>query len=121
VSDCHITFPPCPTDGRTVPRLSASLVICLLGLTGFSTFVLLSPTHAISLVLDIIDFTLHFRFELLAIVVINVIACFVFERYAERPMARMVGVIKNWSRGRRGRLRRRTTGGKVYKTIERSF
>ncbi len=95
--------------------------MCLTGLTAFSTFVLLSPTHSISLILDIVLFSLQFRFELLFIVIVNILLSFGFERYAERPVARIVGLMKNWIKGRKGKGRRRTTGGKVYKTIERSF
>jgi cation-transporting P-type ATPase 13A2 len=107
---------------RLIPNYhSASLVICLIGLTAFSTFVLISPTHSISLILDIISLSLQFRFELLLIVFVNIVLSFGFERFAERPAARMVGLMKNWIRGRKGKGRRRTAGGKVYKTIERSF
>lgn len=90
---------------------------CLVGLSAFSTFVLLAPTRSLALVLDIIDLTLRFRVELLVIVIANVALCFGYERYAERPIARLIGVYKNWLRNR-SKARRRMTSGKMYKAIE---
>jgi hypothetical protein len=96
----------------------AALMICLVGLTAFSAYVLIAPTLGIALVLDLMVLSLAFRFQLLGIVIVNAIACFAFERYAERPIARMIKRVKNWWTGRKQRERRRTTSGKVYKTIE---
>lgn len=91
-------------------------------LTVFSTYVLLAPAHSIALLLDIIDLTYRFRLELLAVVIVNVVACFAFERYAERPIARLVGNVKRWWLGRRStKSRRRIASGKMYKTIEGSM
>jgi hypothetical protein len=42
-----------------------------------------------------------------------------FERYAERPLARLVGNVRKWWSGKRGgKHRRRVASGKAYKTIE---
>ena len=74
-------------------------------LGGFSTYILLGPARPIALILDIIDFTMEFRLELLAIAVINVVACFAFDRYAERPLSRFINharrAFKRRERGRR--------------------
>ncbi len=98
----------------------ASLVICLIGLTAFSTYVLLAPSTSIALILDIITFTTRFKFELLFVAIVNIIACFAFERYAERPIARALSHTKRWWRNRRrgGRGRERGPGDHLYKTIE---
>lgn len=98
--------------------LTAALMICLVGLTAFSAYVLIAPALGIALVLDLMDLTLAFRLQLLGIVIVNAVACFAFERYAERPIARMIKRAKNWWTGRKQRERRRTSSGKVYKTIE---
>lgn len=92
-------------------------MVCLLGLGGFSTYVMLAPAKPIALVLDIIDFTLAFRFELLVIAAINIIACFAFERFAERPIARVIAYTKRALRKRRKGERRRGEGSQ-YKRIE---
>ncbi|WRT67812.1 uncharacterized protein IL334_004786 [Kwoniella shivajii] len=87
-----------------------SLVICLLGLGAFSTYVLLSPAQPIALILDIIQLPLQFKFELLVIAVINIAAAFGFEKFGEKPIGRMIVAIKRW----RGRKR-----GRGYRAIER--
>jgi hypothetical protein len=101
-------------------HVSVSLVGCFVVLTAFSAWVLLAPSKTVALILDVIDLTYRFRFELLAIVIVNILSSFAFERYAERPIARLVGNIKKWWSGRRGgnKHRRRIASGKVYKTIE---
>jgi cation-transporting ATPase 13A2 len=78
--------------------------------------VLLAPAHSIALFLDIITFTLRFKLELLVIAVINIAACFAFERYAERPITRAIAQAKRFWRGRRGR--RPKHGEHQYKVIE---
>jgi cation-transporting ATPase 13A2 len=93
-------------------------MICLVGLTAFSAFVLIAPTQGLALVLDLMDIPMGFRLELLGIVILNTIACFSFERYAERPIARWIKRVKNWWLGRKQRERRKNNSGKVYKTIE---
>jgi len=93
-----------------------SLVGCFVVLTAFSAWVLLAPSKSVALVLDIIDLTYRFRFELLAIIIVNIVCCFAFERYAERPLARMVGNVRKWFARRGGRSRR--VAGKAYKHIE---
>lgn len=94
---------------------SASLVFCLVGLTGFSTWVLLQPTKAIAKYMDIIQLPTGFKVQLLVIAVINIILCFAFERYAERPIARSIALIKRWAR------RARRNEGNHYKSIEGSM
>jgi cation-transporting ATPase 13A2 len=96
----------------------AALMICLVGLTAFSTYVLIAPSQSLALVLDLMDIPMSFRLELLGIVILNTIACVCFERYAERPIARWIKRVKNWWLGRKHRERRKTSSGKVYKTIE---
>jgi len=93
-----------------------SLVGCFVVLTAFSAWVLLAPSKSVALVLDIIELTYRFRFELLAIIIVNIVCCFAFERYAERPLARMVGNVRKWFARRGGRSRR--VAGKAYKNIE---
>ncbi|WVQ83070.1 hypothetical protein IAT38_005208 [Cryptococcus sp. DSM 104549] len=88
-----------------------SLVACLVGLSAFSAYVLLSPAKSIALILDIIDFDMGFKLQLLAIAIVNIVACFAFERFAERPISRMIVNLKRW-RWRRGRRR-------DYKPVER--
>ncbi|KAK1925519.1 putative cation transporting ATPase [Papiliotrema laurentii] len=82
-----------------------SLLLCFVVLGGFSTYILLGPARPIALILDIIDFTMEFKLELLAIAVINVVACFAFDRYAERPLSRFINharrAFKRRERGRR--------------------
>ncbi|WVQ96650.1 hypothetical protein IAU59_003756 [Kwoniella sp. CBS 9459] len=88
-----------------------SLMVCLIGLGAFSTYVLLAPAHSIALILDIIDFTWSFKLQLLAIAVVNILAAFAFERFGERPIGRMIVALKRW-KSRRGRRR-------DYKPLER--
>ncbi|WWD04834.1 hypothetical protein V865_002905 [Kwoniella europaea PYCC6329] len=80
-----------------------SLVICLLGLGAFSTYVLLSPAQPIALILDIIKLPLEFKFELLLIAAINIAAAFGFERFGEKPISRLLVAIKRWRFKKRGR------------------
>jgi len=91
------------------------LVICLLGLGGFSTYVLIAPAQSLAVLLDIIGLPLRFKLELLGIAVINIAACFAFERYAERPITRTIAHVKRLWRGRRGR---RGRNEHQYKIIE---
>ena len=94
----------------------AWLISSLIGLGGFSAYVLLSPAHSIALILDIINIPFGYRVELLVIAFINIIACFSFERYAERPIAKTIAHVK-----RMIRRRRRKDGvrdGPSYKVIE---
>jgi cation-transporting ATPase 13A2 len=97
-----------------------SLVGCFVVLTAFSSWVLLAPSKSVALILDIIDLTYRFRFELLAIIIVNIVCCFAFERYAERPLARLVGTLRKWARGKRGgkHNRGRVVSGKAYKAVE---
>lgn len=82
-------------------------MICLIGLGGFSTYVLLAPTAWIANILDIIDLPFSFQLQLLAVAIVNIILCFGFERYAERPIARVIAYTKRaW--------RRRTNGGRRH-------
>ncbi|KAL1412859.1 hypothetical protein Q8F55_000608 [Vanrija albida] len=97
-----------------------SLVMCLVGLTGFSTYVLLMPSQAVALILDIIELPTSFKIQLLVIAIVNIIICFGFERYAERPIARTIANIKRWNRRRRGR-RHGKHGEHHYKSIEQQF
>nr|XP_019012720.1 cation-transporting ATPase 13A3/4/5 [Kwoniella pini CBS 10737]OCF51501.1 cation-transporting ATPase 13A3/4/5 [Kwoniella pini CBS 10737] len=87
-----------------------SLVICLLGLGAFSTYVLMSPAQSIALILDIIKLPLDFKLELLAVAIINIAAAFAFEKFGERPIGRMMVAIKRW------RFRKR---GRGYRALER--
>lgn len=106
-------LPHSPTDKADK---TAWLISSLIGLGGFSAYVLLSPAHSIALILDIINSPFGYRVELLVIAVINIIACFSFERYAERPIARTIAHVK-----RLIRRRRRKDGvrdGPSYKVIE---
>ena len=96
----------------------AWLITCLVGLGGFSAYVLLSPAHSIALILDIINVPFGYRVELLVIAIANVIACFSFERYAERPIARTIAQIKRIIRRRRRKDGGRGEGGHTYKVIE---
>jgi cation-transporting ATPase 13A2 len=94
----------------------AWLISSLIFLGGFSAYVLLSPAHSIALILDIINIPFGYRVELLVIAFINIIACFSFERYAERPIAKTIAHVK-----RMIRRRRRKDGvrdGPSYKVIE---
>ncbi|KIR42837.1 cation-transporting ATPase 13A3/4/5 [Cryptococcus deuterogattii 99/473] len=81
-----------------------SLVICLVGLTSFSTYILLSPAKSIALILDIINFNFAFKLQLLAIAAVNILASFAFEKFAERPISRLIVFAKRW-KGRRGKRR----------------
>ena len=96
----------------------ASLVICLLALGAFSTYVLLAPAQSISLILDIVDFSFRFRIQLLLIAVINILTCFAFERFAERPIARLISHFKRYMRARKGRRGRKHGALHQYKVIE---
>lgn len=89
---------------KTELHLSASLVICLVGLTSFSTYILLSPAKSIALILDIINFNFAFKLQLLAIAAVNILASFAFEKFAERPISRLIVFAKRW-KGRRGKRR----------------
>jgi cation-transporting ATPase 13A3/4/5 len=75
----------------------------LIGLGGFSTYVLLGPAHSIALFLDIIDFTFQFKLELLTIAIINIVACFAFERYGEKPIGRAIFNIRRYFRTRKNK------------------
>lgn len=96
----------------------AWLVACLIGLGAFSTYVLLAPAQSITLILDIIDFTFRFRLELLMIAVINIGACFAFERFAERPITGLISQTKRFMRSRKGKRDRKHESGHQYKIIE---
>ncbi|WWC62526.1 uncharacterized protein I303_105122 [Kwoniella dejecticola CBS 10117] len=87
-----------------------SLVICLLGLGAFSTYVLVSPAQSIALILDIIKLPLDFKLELLAIAAVNIMAAFALEKFGEKPIGRLMYAIKRW------RFRKRSRG---YRAIER--
>jgi len=87
-----------------------SLVICLAGLTSFSTYVLLAPSEFVANVLHIMGLPNWFKLQLLAVAVGNIAICFAFERWAERPIARLIATIRRW-----GRRRKRHDG---YKAIE---
>ena len=91
-------------------------MVCLIALSAFSTYILLVPSHSLSLILDLVDLAMGFRFELLLIAGINILACFAFERYAERPITRIIKQIKRVVRRRRERERRNQ--GEQYKIIE---
>ena len=91
------------------------MLICFIVLGGFSTYVLLGPAKPIAQFLDIIDFTMKFKLELLFIAVVNIIACFAFDRYAERPLNRLMFSIRRLFR-RRGRGRRH--GDNAYKAVD---
>ncbi|EIW73562.1 hypothetical protein TREMEDRAFT_67419 [Tremella mesenterica DSM 1558] len=94
-----------------------SLIICLVSLGAFSTYVLLSPSTPIALILDIISLPIRFKFELLLIAAINIIACFTFERFAERPIAKVISYTRRLYRTRRGK-KRHERGEHQYKVIE---
>jgi cation-transporting ATPase 13A2 len=91
---------------------SAWLVACLIGLGAFSTYILLTPARSIALVLDI---PTTFKLELLIVAAVNIALCFGFERYMERPIARLVAQTKRAIRRRRGK---RHEPGHAYKVIE---
>lgn len=80
-----------------------SLMICLIGLLSFSTYIMLEPSKAVAKVLDIIALPSNFKLQLLGFAVFNIAICFGFERYAERPIARGIGHIKRWIRRHRKR------------------
>jgi len=88
--------------------------LCFIVLGGFSTYVLLGPARPIALILDLIDFTMQFKLELLVIAAINIAACFAFDRYAERPIGRMIIQSKRLFRRRRARRH----GDNPYKAVE---
>ncbi|OWZ71730.1 hypothetical protein AYX14_02820 [Cryptococcus neoformans] len=81
-----------------------SLVICLTVLTSFSAYILLSPAASIAVILDITDLKFTFRLQLLAVAAVNILASFAFEKFAERPISRMIVFAKRW-KGRRGKRR----------------
>jgi cation-transporting ATPase 13A3/4/5 len=90
-------------------------MVCLVGLGAFSTYVTLSPLDWLAELLDIIPLPTDFKFQLLLISLVNIVLCFSFERYAERPIARLIAVTKRAWRRRRGRRH----GTEVqYKIIE---
>ncbi|WVR06383.1 hypothetical protein IAU60_003414 [Kwoniella sp. DSM 27419] len=89
-----------------------SLMVCLLGLGAFSTYVLLAPVKSLAQILDIIEFTWGFKLQLLAVAAINIIAAFAFERFGERPIGRFMVAMKRWRMRRAGRRR-------DYKPLER--
>jgi len=105
------------SHNRALKALIAWLITCLIGLGAFSTYVLLTPARPIARILDIIDFTLRFRIELLVIAAVNIVVCFAFERFVERPIARLISQTKRYIRKRRGRDRR-LAGQTKYKQIE---
>lgn len=94
-----------------------SLMICLVGLTSFSTYVLLSPSTFVADVLHIMGMPTSFRLQLLGLAIANIALCFGFERWAERPIARAIAHIKRWGR-RRGR---KGHPDNHYKVIEGSM
>lgn len=96
-----------------------SLLLCLAGLTGFSSYVLLNPSTTVALILDIISLPMGFKAQLLAVAVVNIGLCFGFERYAEKPIARAIASVKRWNRRRHGR--RYGHGDNHYKVIEASL
>ena len=91
-----------------------------MGLGGFSTYVLIGPAHSIALILDIITLPLRFKFELLMIAVINIGAAFAFDKFAERPITRLIVQTRRLLRTRRGRRERRHGTDNQYKVIDQN-
>ncbi|BEI83020.1 hypothetical protein CcaverHIS002_0308880 [Cutaneotrichosporon cavernicola] len=92
-----------------------SLMACLVALTSFSVYALLAPSKAVALVLDLIDLPSYFKLQLLGVAIVNVMLCFGYERFAERPIARTIARIKRWNRRRLGR---KNHPDNHYKVIE---
>jgi cation-transporting ATPase 13A3/4/5 len=92
-----------------------SLVICLTALTGFSTYVLLAPSELVANILHIMSLPWSFRLQLLAVAAVNIAVCFGFERFAERPIARILNHIKRAYR----RTRRGDRDREHYRPLER--
>lgn len=90
-------------------------MICLVGLTGFSTYALLAPSKAVGVILDLIRLPTYYKIQLLAVAIVNIALCFGFERYAERPIARSIALVKRWNRRRLGRMNHPDNH---YKSIE---
>ena len=103
------------TDRLTL--LAVSLVLCLLGLSAFSTYVLLAPARSLALILDIIALPFRFKIELLVIVLVNIVLAFAFESYAERPLTRLIVQVRRMFR-RKGRRERRNAGEARYEPID---
>lgn len=90
-------------------------MVCLVGLGAFSTYVTLSPLDWLAELLDIIPLPTDFKLQLLLIAFVNIVLCFAFERYAERPISRLLAMTKRAYRRRWGR---RHGGDVQYKIIE---
>ncbi|WWC88708.1 uncharacterized protein L201_003621 [Kwoniella dendrophila CBS 6074] len=89
-----------------------SLVICLLGLGAFSTYVLMSPAQSLALILDIIKLPFDFKLRLLLVAIVNIAAAFGFERFGEKPISRLIVAINKKWRGRR-------RAGRGYRAVDR--
>ncbi|KDQ21478.1 hypothetical protein BOTBODRAFT_25926 [Botryobasidium botryosum FD-172 SS1] len=100
--------PPYRQPMWTNAWLLASLII----LTSFSTYVLISPPQMMSLLLDLKVLPYSAKLTLLTGVVLNVLACVAFERWAIVAKV-VIFVSKRW-RGRR----RRVKAGKTYEAVE---
>ncbi|CED85070.1 ca-transporting atpase [Phaffia rhodozyma] len=94
-----------------------SLVMCLVVLSVFSTYVLLSPSLPIALFLDLMSLELSFKLQLLGIVILNVVLCLASERWAEDWIVRGWGRARGLARRLRWMGRRRWVGGKSYKPV----
>ena len=86
---------------------------CFVILGAFSTYILLTPAQPIRLILEIMELTTKFKVELLIIALINIIACFAFDRFGERPVNRTMNQLR-----RMMRRRRKTRHENQYRAID---
>lgn len=79
----------------------------------FSTVVLLFPPPSVKILLDLMDIDTSAKLTLLFVVVLNVVASSLLERWE------LVAKVVDWVRKRlRSRRPRRVRDGKLYKAVE---
>ncbi|EJU04071.1 Ca-transporting ATPase [Dacryopinax primogenitus] len=92
------------------------LMLCLVALTGFSTFVLLDPPTALSLLLDLVPLPTSGKLTILLAAVLNVLVCWSFEEWGARQVSDLIGFVRRNMRSQSAA--RRVKEGKAYKAVE---
>jgi cation-transporting P-type ATPase 13A2 len=99
------------------------LVISLTVLSAFSLYCLFATSGFIFDILGLVSFPQSFHWVLFAMVVVNTIACFLFESYAARPVTRGIKATQRlyarlrYGRSWRDKARHRNHESKLYKAV----
>lgn len=98
-------------------HLTAMLMASLTSLTLLSTYFLFVPGGVLFDLLELVELPRSFHFALLAIVISNAAACFLFEAYATRWVTIFIKALQRFVRRIRRGERTRRHGTKMYKAV----